>query len=111
MPEIGTSSSMSGDRKRSVGHRGPKPPRLSSTLPSRHIAMPHQLGRGRCKADVAVAVSLRWGYGYTAWMPPTENSFRAPSGVPVMQPSALCRRGDIDIRNVGEAPEGEALVA
>jgi len=34
MPEIGTSGSMSGDRKRSDAAR-PKLPRLSSTLPSR----------------------------------------------------------------------------
>jgi hypothetical protein len=31
MPQIGTSGSMSGERKRSDGH-GPKLPRLSSTL-------------------------------------------------------------------------------
>src|SRR5688572_30268576 len=32
MPEIGTSGSMSGERRRSVGQQTP-PPRLSSTLP------------------------------------------------------------------------------
>ena len=37
MPEIGTSGSMSGDRKRSDAAR-PKLPRLSSTLPLRHFA-------------------------------------------------------------------------
>jgi len=37
MPEIGTSGSMSGDRKRSDAAR-PKLPRLSSTLPSFHAS-------------------------------------------------------------------------
>ena len=37
MPEIGTSGSMSGDRKRSDAAR-PKLPRLSSTLPHRQLA-------------------------------------------------------------------------
>ena len=41
MPEIGTSGSMSGDRKRSDAAR-PKLPRLSSTLPI--SALPAMLG-------------------------------------------------------------------
>ena len=35
MREIRTLRSMSGERKRSDGSQSPKPPRLSSTLPSR----------------------------------------------------------------------------
>ena len=44
MPEIGTSGSMSGDRKRSDAAR-PKLPRLSSTLPNPPCRQPLRLVR------------------------------------------------------------------
>ena len=34
--------------------------------PSRHIALAHELGRYRGKADIAFVASRRWVYGYTA---------------------------------------------
>jgi hypothetical protein len=35
--------------------------------PSRHIALPHELGRYRGKADIAFVASRRRVYGYTAF--------------------------------------------
>jgi hypothetical protein len=40
---------------------------LAASGPSRHIALPHGLGRYSGKADVAFVASRRWGYGYTAY--------------------------------------------
>jgi hypothetical protein len=34
--------------------------------PSRHIALPHEVGRYRGKADIALVASRRQVYGYTA---------------------------------------------
>jgi hypothetical protein len=34
---------------------------------SRHIALPHKLGRHRGKADIAIMASRHWVFGYTAY--------------------------------------------
>ena len=60
MPEIGTSGSMSGDRKRSDAAR-PKLPRLSSTLP---LALPAMLGMfGSLRGPQDLTGTCGLGYG------------------------------------------------
>jgi hypothetical protein len=83
MPEIGTFGLMSGERKRSVA-KWPKPPRLSSTLPTR---------RRRLKSDQAYfnfseklmqgIASYVFGQARTDGNPAKQYDSSLPSGVSV----------------------------